>query len=197
MSHTFLRLRFVRRIAITALALALLLGGCADDEPTPQLPDTSSPTSPATATASEPVEPTLPPEAEGKGIKAAEAFVRHYISMVDFSRHTLNPRYMRSLSAPTCTGCNGLGDLLAEVARNEGKIAGGDQTIELVRAEALGLPGDGEAYRATATVQTTEQKISGSGVDGLDGVRNPEKLRYGFVLLRNGVKWQVSEWDIL
>ena len=55
---------FVRRVAVAALALPLLLGGCADDEPVPKLPDTSSPTSPVTET-SEPqpwnTSPTRPP----------------------------------------------------------------------------------------------------------------------------------------
>jgi hypothetical protein len=188
---------FVRRVAVAALALPLLLGGCADDEPVPKLPDTNSPASPVTETSTAPVEPTLPPEAEGKGPKAAEAFVRHYLAVVDYSRLMLDPSYLREVSAPTCAGCNGLGDLLAEVAQNGGEISGGDQLLKEVRAEELGLPGDDEAFRATATVQTTEQTINGSGVDGLDGVRKPETLQYGFVLLRSGSRWRVSEWDVL
>lgn len=191
-------LSFVRRITIATLALPLLLGGCTDDDPAPKMPETSSPTSPTTETSTAaPVEPTLPPEAEGKGPKAAEAFVRHYLAVVDYSRLMLDPSYLRKVSSPTCAGCNGLGDLLAKVAKNGGEITGGDQSLDDVQAEKLGLPGDDEAYRATATVQTTEQTINGSGVDGLDGVRQPETLRYGFVLLRSGATWRVSEWDVL
>ena len=193
-------LSLVRRLIIASLALPLLLGGCAEDEPEPKMPTTRSSTSPTSSpseTTTAPVEPTLPPEAEGKGIKAAEAFVRHYLAVVDYSRLMLDPIHLRKLSAATCGGCTGLGDLLAEVAKNGGKITGGDQSLKVVQAEELGLPGDNEAYRATATVQTTEQTINGSGVDGLDGVRKPETIRYGFVLLRDGSTWQVSEWDVL
>lgn len=192
MSHTL-----ARRTAAAALALPLLLAGCAGDDPVPKMPEPSTaPSSPA-QTAAVPTEPTLPAEAEGKGIKAAEAFVRHYIAVVDYSRKTMNPSILRRISTPTCAGCNGFTDLLTQVARNKGQIVGGDQAVQGIRVEQLGLPGMGEAYRATATVKTTEQSINGSGVDGLDGVRQPEKLQYGFVLLRDGSKWRVSEWEIL
>ena len=43
---------FVRRIALAAVALPLLLGSCADDPPVPQMPETSSPTSEPTETES-------------------------------------------------------------------------------------------------------------------------------------------------
>ena len=91
-------LSFVRRIAIAALALPLLLGGCTDDEPDPDVPETSSPSTPTTETsAAAPVEPTLPPEAEGKGPKAAEAFVRHYYDSVDYAQQTGDTKHLRSL----------------------------------------------------------------------------------------------------
>ena len=192
----------VRRIALAALALPLLLAGCADDDPVPKIPDASTPTASVAETADpgdpdDPVEPTLPPEAEGKGNEAAEAFVRYYVAVVDFSRQTMEPERIRALSTAGCTGCEGLSQLIQKVNANGGRIAGGDQQIKEVRAEELGVPGDDEAFRATATVRTTEQTIAGSGVEGLDGVRAPESLRYEFVVLRSGSQWRVSEWDVL
>ena len=66
----------VRRSLAAACVLPLLLAGCSEAEPTPQIPDPTASSSPsAEETETGPVEPTLPPEAEGDGVEAAEAFV--------------------------------------------------------------------------------------------------------------------------
>lgn len=197
MSHTFLRLRFVRRIAITALALALLLGGCADDEPTPQLPDTSSPTSPATATASEPVEPTLPPEAEGKGIKAAEAFVRYYFAMVDEARLTGDTERLRKIALKTCQSCAGVVSVIDRVRDNNGSIDGGDQTVLQIRLGELGSVRGVTTYRGNATVESTKQIIQGSGETSLDGTFPPGSLRLSVLVLKGKQGWRFAEWSVL
>ena len=76
------RLATAARLAIALGTSAMLLGGCFfdddNDEPVPNMPKASTPTSVVTETVAEPegpVEPTLPPEAEGKGVEAAEAFL--------------------------------------------------------------------------------------------------------------------------
>ena len=77
-------------------------------------------------------------------------------------------------------------------------VVGGDQTVKTVDAEELRVPGaSGKAFRAVASVRTTDQRIKNSGVDGLDGVRPAETLKFGLVVLKNGRDWTVSEWDVL
>ncbi len=79
----------VRRSLAVACVLPLLLAGCSDAEPTPQMPDpTASSSPPAVETDTGPVEPTLPPEAEGDGNEAAEAFVAHYFAAIDYAQAT-------------------------------------------------------------------------------------------------------------
>lgn len=188
----------VRRALAAVCVLPLLLAGCSDAAPTPEIPDptTSSPSAGATETG--PVEPTLPPEAEGDGVEAAEAFIPFYLATVDYSRQTMDADYIRELSAPTCRGCTGLADLIQKMRRNGGTVVGGDQTVRSVQAEQLGVPGStGKLFRAVASVRTTDQEIKNSGVDGLDGLRPAETLKFGFVVLKNGQDWTVSEWDVL
>ena len=188
----------VRRALAAACVLPLLLAGCSEAQPTPEMPDptTSSPT--ATETESGPIEPTLPPEAQGDGVEAAEAFVPFYLAIVDYSRQTMDVTHIRELSTPTCQGCIGLIDLIQKIKNNGGSVVGGDQTVRSVQAEERGVPGaTGKAFRAVATVRTTDQEIAGSGVEGLDGNRPAETLKFGFVMLKNGKDWSVSEWDVL
>ena len=88
----------VRRYLAVACMLPLLVAGCSEDEPVPRVPAPTASTSPAAEeTPPGPVEPTLPPEAEGDGVEAAEAFIAHYFAVVDYSRATMNPTYIRDL----------------------------------------------------------------------------------------------------
>lgn len=188
----------VRRSLVAACALPLLLSACSEAEPTPQMPDPTPTKSSPSASETGPVEPTLPPEAEGDSIEAVEAFVPFYLATVDYSRQTMNVSHIRDLSAPTCAGCSGLAELIQKVKDNGGTVVGGDQTVGAVQAEELRIPGaTGKAFRAVARVRTTDQEITNSGVKGLDGVRPAETLKFGFVILKNGRAWTVSEWDVL
>ena len=78
----------LRVAAATALLVPLALAGCAEDDPQPKLPSASatSPTTTASATPDAAVEPTLPPEAQGKDEAAAEAFVRYYWELVNYAQ---------------------------------------------------------------------------------------------------------------
>ncbi len=62
----------VRRALALALAVPLLLAGCTEEEPTPNIPDptTSSPTSP-------------PPESETPEAESAEDFIRRWVEASD------------------------------------------------------------------------------------------------------------------
>lgn len=188
----------VRRSLVVGCVLPLLLAACSDAEPTPQMLEPTPTESSPSASATGPVEPTLPPEAEGDGVAAAKAFVPFYLATVDYSRQTMDVSHIRDLSAPTCGGCSGLADLIRKVKDNGGTVVGGDQTVEAVQAEELRIPGaTGKAFRAVARVRTTDQEISDSGVKGLDGVRPAETLKFGFVILKNDRAWTVSEWEVL
>jgi len=184
---------FVRRIAIAALALPLLLGGCADDEPVPKVPGTSSPTSPVTETSTAPVEPTLPPEAEGKGPKAAEAFVRYYYDTVNYAQQTCDTKHLRSLGAEFCDACIGGADALDAIYRQGGMITGGEATVDKARVTGVRqFQNDIEIYYLTVTVTNTDQTVSGS--QDLDGDYPADTVRLRFEVASSDVGFQISKW---
>ena len=182
----------VRRIALAALALPLLLAGCADDDPVPKIPDTSTPTASVTET-SDPVEPTLPPEAEGKGNEAAEAFVRYYYETVDYAQATGDTNGLRMLAGPECDACRGGADAIDEIDGQRGTIEGGKHTVDsCVLTGRRGVPGEGAIYYATVRVSHTDQVVQGTKkLDGNYGAGSDE-LR--FELVRGETGWLVSEW---
>jgi len=192
MTHTF-----VRRIALAALALPLLLAGCADDEPVPKAPDPSTPTTSVTETAVEPAEPTLPPEAEGKGIKAAEAFVRYYFAMVDSARLTGDTQDLRRIALQTCASCEGVANVIDRVHDNSGSIDGGDQTVlQIQLGELVGVTGV-TTFRGNATVESTPQVIQGSGDPALDGTFPSGTLRLSVLVVKGEQGWRFAEWSVL
>ena len=116
----------VRRALAAACVLPLLLAGCTEAEPTPEMPDptTSSPT--ATETETGPVEPTLPPEAEGDGVEAAEAFVAHYFATsTTHRRQAIQIRFAswRSRRATHATGVSSIIDRIYKRRRRDHRAA--------------------------------------------------------------------------
>ena len=184
----------VRRIAIAALALPLLLAGCADDEPVPKVePSTPAPSVTETVETNEPVEPTLPPEAEGKGRKAAEAFVRHYYDTVNYAQENDDTEGLRALGSPGCTACTAGADAIDAIYRQGGTIAGGENTVD--RAKATGmrrLPGAGAIYYVEVKVRNTDQTVSGS--KELDGTYPAATVRLRFEVAETDKGHLVSQW---
>ncbi len=97
------------------VAVLLLLAGCngesdgAEPTPTTQSSTTVGPTTGPTPT--EPVEPTLPPEAEGSSPKAAKAFVGYYIELLNYAMVTGDTDAFRAAAR----GCGGCDDVFAIV----------------------------------------------------------------------------------
>ena len=112
----------VRRIALAALALPLLLGGCADDEPDAEdAGRRARRRASATETSTEPVEPTLPPEAEGEGAKAAEAFLPHFYATVDYAQASGDTEALRAMALDECDACRGRSR--TSLSRSTAKVA--------------------------------------------------------------------------
>ena len=126
-------------VGMLAAAGLLAVAGCSGEaaapEPAPTAPATSSAsaTNRPTPTASpSPAVPTLPAAAEGKGRKAAEAFARHYITLINTaigetpSEEALAAvNRLDSLSSPTCSYCEVIVDSLRELSEREGSFTGG------------------------------------------------------------------------
>lgn len=187
-------LSFVRRIAITTLALPLLLGGCADDEPVPKTPATSVPTSTATETPTEPVEPTLPPEAEGDGPEAAEAFVRHYYAMVNYAQATGDTAALSDLGLRSCEACEGGLQFIQKIYNRGGKNVGGDYSVVSTEVDGRRRVSKTVSYFTLSVVTShTHQEVSGAG--DMDRIYEPGKSTLSFEVVRDPTGWHVTSWD--
>jgi len=110
-----------------ALACVLVAAGCTSrgpaDAETSSAPSGSATTEPATepdpsdAADSHPKPrrsaPTLPAAAEGDSVRAAEAFVRHYIELLNYAMTTGDTKAFRAASRD-CEGCDRYAELFEE-----------------------------------------------------------------------------------
>jgi hypothetical protein len=161
----------VRRIAIAALALPLLLGACADDEPVPKLPDTSSPTSPVTETAE-------PQPWEEESDDGAVAFTEYWIDLLNGARLRADFAPLKAASTESCETCASFLDVLEQLhgpgglyeskpwrVEQTGVIAGvasGSAKVAIrVRApaERVRTPGESEIRLHAATTDTYEATV--------------------------------------
>lgn len=183
---------FVRRAAIAAATLPLLLGGCTDDDPVPQIPDPTTPSPTASETSTEPVEPTLPPEAQGKGAKAAEAFVRHYYAMVNYAQATGDTKGLKPLALASCAACSGGLDFIEDIYARGGTNEGGEYTVVSSKTTGRRIEGPNPSYYLTVVTENTRQTISGAG--DLDAVYEAGKSTLQFQVVGNPEGWQVASW---
>lgn len=117
--------RLVRaRVACSALIGMAVLAGCSEEpvaEPLP--PITSAPSS------TKAPEPSLPPEAQGEGVKAAEAFATYYFELVSTAFQTADASAVRAVSDPGCEGCDLVIDLVERIQRDRQTVQGGTFTV--------------------------------------------------------------------
>ena len=121
---------------VVVLAVGVLgLSACTGDDPPPQ------PTATATATAqpSPSVTPPVAPE-EAPTPKSAEAFVKYFWDVHNYSYVTLDTALFKSISDPECTFCTSTIDDL-ETLKNTGSRAEGSSVQLLIAAAPPGKIG--------------------------------------------------------
>lgn len=189
----------MKRLALAALAAALLLVGCSDDDsPEPKIAptDTSSasatPTPPA-PTASGPVEPTMPAAAEGDDAAAAEAFVRHYWAMVNYAQATGDTEGLKDLGADSCAGCRGGWQGIDETYGAGGTIQGGEfQVTRLDVTEVTSHDGSAFAVEVSLTAAPQVIKEPGTRADKKDG----GDYELNLIAVRRDGAWSIARWDV-
>lgn len=169
MTHRRSTLRRSAAALVAALCLSLVAAGCSDDsepeadaEPTPsETSSTSSIPSPSATQTSEepdpePTPPTLPTAAEGSGDKAARAFVRHWVRMVNYAMKTGDVAPLDALHASYCGGCEGGVEQVRQDWSDGKSLVGGKYRIVKLQS-----------------VESTEQKVH---VVGLVVRSTPQKV---------------------
>lgn len=146
---------------LAALVLAAVtVSSCTSDAPTPKPLATSSSTASPAPTALSPATtvtaPTMPAEARGPSRSSADAFVGHWIDVLDYSGPAGQTDELRRISASQCQDCNTIATLIESVARKHGRIAGDGWRLLSVRPGASDRPG---FTVVDATVQVRPQTL--------------------------------------
>jgi hypothetical protein len=75
----------------------------------------------------------MPPEARGTTPAAAEAFVRHWVEVLNYSGPAGDSRQLRRISGSDCLDCDAIADAIQDVSRRGGRIAGRGWTVLRLR----------------------------------------------------------------
>ena len=186
----------VRRALAAACLLPLLLAGCSDAAPTPAIPDqtTSSPSPSADETETGPVEPTLPPEAEGDGKAAAAAFVEHYFQFINYAQATGDTAGLKKLGLPSCEACNGGLEFIDEIYERGGSNTGGDYTV--LSSEVTGRRKVTEQisyYFVDVEAEHTKQVVEGAG--DLDRTFEASQATWRYEVVTGPQGLRISQWS--
>jgi hypothetical protein len=146
-------------VALIGLA-ATALGGCGSSSPPAGRPDAtpessiSSPTAPSSTpekptTSSTPVAPPERPEAAlGLSWAAGEAFIRHFIDLMNYSAQTGDVAPVHAASDPGCLGCAAYSDSVKKINQANGGLQG-DYFERVLEVSQLTRATDGQLSAST------------------------------------------------
>jgi len=174
-----------RRIRTAAwLAAALVLTGltaCNNDDPPPQTSATTTPTTPTTGSTPSPTitPPTAPKAAPTQ--KSAEAFVRYFWAVYNYSYKASNVDLIQSLSEQGCQFCSGVVNDITESKANHATTEGG--VVDVLVATAP--PGEIHGFIVVSSVlrQQASRVIGGdqrilSTSPALDSLNSAARLNW-------------------
>jgi hypothetical protein len=148
----------------TALAIAILavtLAACGTDpvEP-PPTPTSTTPSAPTTTDSTTgtptPTPPVMPEAAKAHTADGAKAFVVYYWQVVDYAQQTLDVTTLRALALPTCVGCRGGVKAIATIAKENGRLVGGSDSVAVSSISSFNA---GEPAVLDVKVTTTSQDV--------------------------------------
>lgn len=145
-----------------ALAAALVLAGCSDGADADGTPSSPAATEPSSDPSGTPVveAPSLPAEAGEQTEAGAEAFVRHYVDLMNYGQASGDASPLEAVSAPGCGACSGFISTVDDVYAEGGAVEGG----EFVIRELSPLPLDyGADYATYAVIDVAPQTILDAG----------------------------------
>jgi hypothetical protein len=171
-----------------ALLPALVLSGCgtggsAAPEPKP-LERVAASASPSAT----PGPPRLPAVTRGDSERAAAAFVKHYIDVLNYAARTLDTEPMLALSSSDCAACSSISDLLLDVEASGGHIEGGAWSV----LEVIALPHPTAGQRKMhVVIQAEPQRMYESPA------QEPRAFPGGRTLFTFSVKVRARGWEVL
>ncbi|MFJ6537302.1 DUF6318 family protein [Paenarthrobacter sp. NPDC091711] len=219
--QTFISLSLVRaRLAVAALAIAMLLSGCqggtAPSSPASQTGSTTaSPTlsaaSPAASATAIPTAaavykpadamgkaqnvpvPVMPELAKENSKAGLEAFIGYYYAIKNYANETGDTKELSELNSPECTACSKLLDGTTDSYVNGRWMAGGRIQIPTVE---LDWKADDPSH--LAKIQVIQDAIAYYNADGTEGRPASAATNSAFVFVaRFQASWKVVEIGVI
>jgi hypothetical protein len=179
------------RLAAGLIAAGLVLAGCGGSAEPKSLPAPTKSPSPSASPSAAPTAPVLPEAAKAKTKAGAEAFVRHYVQVLNYATFTGKTDAARALDDGKCSSCQRMLASIDAIYTKGGNVKGGAWTPTLV--SDVPHPG-GNGWTVDAKITYGPQTV----VRATNA--QPEKYTGGgrlvsFILetSRDG-GWQVREW---
>jgi hypothetical protein len=176
-------------LAMVAACLAVVLSACSDNSP----PDDDTRTTPATSTASSAPPTTVPTPtlpASAKADKAgAEAFVRYFWDVFNYTYASGDTKLLRSISDKTCKFCASVQDYVERLNEQGYKARGSSMVVKT----AVAPPADAADGLLVYTVvsQAAGEVVASDGTVKESSEAHPN-LRSDTL-----VRWSADEWHVL
>jgi hypothetical protein len=147
-------------VLVTPVCAAVLFAACSDEEPPPPGRTTAPPTSVTTTSAAPVPTPTLP--AAAKADKAgAEAFVRYFWDVFNYTYESGDTKLLRSISDKGCKFCKSVIDYVSRLENAGLRARGGSVTVNQAVAPPA-KPTDGLLVYTVVT-QAAGQVVAADG----------------------------------
>lgn len=176
--------------AAAGVAVLVLLTGCAADEPAPQpAPSTATTPSPSSATSSPPVAvPQLPEAATVGDAAGAEAFVRHWVDVLNYAYETGDTGPLDAITGSACDLCAQAADSIEATYSTGGHIEGA--VTSLVSIASPPPDDDGLVAVSVRYGQAASVDVDASG--GRTAVDAVPEQNAGFIL-----EWADGSWQLV
>ena len=183
--------RLRRAVALLAACALLTTAGC-DGDPdqgasTSAGESSSSPEPSSPATPRGPDEPTLPAEAAGASPKAAKAFVRYYVELLNYAFITGNVTTLRRVSTSDCSGCQDYVEFISDLYSSGGFYTGDGWRVERVIATSR----LSEELIFTISGKILKARYRNSDTDDVQ-VAEKEPLVFSMGVERGAASWRAS-----
>jgi Family of unknown function (DUF6318) len=196
---TVTRRRWTLRFAACLGVLTVLISGCTEKQQANETLPSASKTS--TSESQEKLPPLgpedfpMPEEARTKDAAGAEAFIRYYLDLYNWTKGNQDTTFFRSL-ARGCETCDRLSDQLDEATAAGATYRGGD-----VRVDAISTPlVRGNESQAAFRITETALAVMGRNGQPLQGRSFPERTSNscGAILTwsSNTSTWLVKQLDV-
>jgi hypothetical protein len=116
--------------AVTSAVCCLALGSCSSDAgtATPARASTSSPRTASVSpdTSGRPTEPVMPALAKQHSTAGAKAFIRYFVTVLNYAFEAPDPRPLAHLTTSDCAFCRSLIQVTSRLKRDGGRQTHGD-----------------------------------------------------------------------